>query len=200
MPSYKIDLPLQPIWMRQPDESEQMYQGFMAYLNSDKYIRARQACIAFGLPERIYERCRWQERADAYWADTGAIMGQSVQTVINRLNVTALEAAFKLMEERTVEETHEMQRVGPEGPVTEQGKRTKVIAPDARIVLALLERMLGAGSTDTDTDVAGLLQAMVSATDPRHAPPTEGGVVEQPGTAQHSERGASELQDGNGEA
>ncbi len=185
--------------MRQPDETEQMYAAFTTFINAERYIRPRVACEACGVSDTIPARNRWEERADAYWAETSRILGHSISSAINRLNVSAIEAAFTLLQERTVEERHEMQRVTPDGPVTEQGVRTKRIAPDARVVLALLERMLGGSTTDTDTDIAGLLQTMVYATVPSANSSTASGVVEQSGTPQRGIGGAAVVQDGDGQ-
>lgn len=180
----KIPLPLKPIWMRQPEESEQHHAAFIGWAGQDGFTGASEWARKHGLSDWHVVRYRWQERGDAYWEDVSKRMQVGLATALERLHVRAIGAAHALMDmdrSEITKTTVEKKRDPRTGRSKTTHKSTRKVGPSERVVAQLLQKIYDGMQDEGGADYTEILRTMVQDTEYGGEPPTDSGVEGKPG-------------------
>ncbi len=162
---YTINYTVKPIYLRQDEETEEHYAAFCKWRDGED-VTAYAICDAHGISRDVPQRNRWRERADAHHDEVAKVMSKSLAIVKDRLQLTAVEAAFRMMKDRHTEDDEATVRYkDAEGKVHIRTKRKRGITASERIIAQVLDHVLKGNDEATTTDVSGLLQAMVQDTE-----------------------------------
>lgn len=162
---YRINLTVKPIWLRQDEELDDQYRAFCDYRDGE-YVSAKPVCDKWTISHEVPHRNRWQERADAHHEEVGRVMGKSIGILKERLQLTAIEAAFAMMRERTaMDTTKTVKHKDDEGRVHINTATRKTLSPSERIVSQVLDYVMKEGDAKNNDEISELLRAMVQDTD-----------------------------------